>query len=56
MRMADTSASMALFWPNTTFFKVAVEVFSALRSSGRDVLRGDARDLGDDLPRCPSCR
>ena len=33
MRMADTSASIALFWPNTTFFRSRSSVFSALRSS-----------------------
>ena len=33
MRIAATSASIALSWPNTTFFRSRSSVFSALRSS-----------------------
>ena len=38
--MAETSASIALSWPNTTFFRSRSSVFSALRSSDDTFLAG----------------
>ena len=40
MRIAATSASIAWFWPNTTFFRSRSSVFSALRSSDDTLLAG----------------
>ncbi len=40
MRIAATSASIAWFWPNTTFFRSRSRVFSALRSSEETLLAG----------------
>ena len=40
MRIAETSASIALSWPNTTFFRSRSSVFSALRSSDETFFAG----------------
>jgi hypothetical protein len=47
--IALASASIALSWPKTTFFRSRSRFFSLLRSSDDTERRRDARDLGDDL-------